>query len=61
MSLEDQQNITYRRRRYRNREEEQVNMGEPHETYPGKNPADEKEDMVIKGLLRALEDLAASQ
>ena len=61
MSFEEQQNITYKRRRYRSvethREGRTGEMGDSQ----GKNPADEKEDILIKGLLKALQDLAEGQ
>jgi len=57
MSLEEQNNITYKIRRYRSvethREGRTGEMGDNQ----GKNPADEKEDILIKGILNALQDL----
>ncbi len=58
MTFEEEQNITYRRRRYRSVEGRTSEMGDS----PGKNtttnPTNEKEDYMIKGLVKVLQDLA---
>jgi hypothetical protein len=61
MTEEGTQNITYRRRRYRIVEGRREEM----EDTPGKNAnaslTGDKEDCLIKGLMKALQDIAEGQ
>jgi hypothetical protein len=61
MTEEGTQNITYRRRRYRSVEGRREEM----EDTPGKNAnaslTGDKEDCLIKGLMKALQDIAEGQ
>jgi hypothetical protein len=59
MTEEGQQNIIYKRRRYRSLE----GRGEEMEDTPGKNAnlPEDKEDCLIKGLMKALQDIAEGQ
>ena len=59
MTEEGLQNITYRRRRYRSIEEREEEM----EDTPRKNAnlTEDREDGLIKGLMKALQDIAEGQ
>ncbi len=61
ITFEEEQNITYRRRRYRSVEDRTCEMDARKRI--AINPTDEvsKEDMLVKGLMKTLQDLAERQ
>ena len=61
MPLGEGKNITYRRRRYRSLEGRTGEMRDSSGKNTTTNPTYEKEDYVIRGLLKVLQDLADGQ
>ena len=61
MTEEGQQNITYRRRRYRSLEGRKEEMEDTPRKNTNTSLTDDKEDCLIKGLMKALQDIADGQ